>query len=266
MEQLTAERFAGGEVTVGFYPHCTLDFPVAGLYHLLHVLKQLGLLFLDELELLGLRGDELVFGEFLHHIHRSGEGALALFLGLTEGPKPSGVDVGVTDADNVCHLLAALLFIELGADVVQRSLYAGVVLVGASLTEIDEVDGLVECGADLAVLLALKRQEAHYVIGNLQVIVKRSGILVDELKIYVQIQICRSAGEAVNGEFEGFYGRVDGEGLVVAVHALHNLAVHIDDVLGISKTGRVYHQFHVFSLLLLFDSYRYRISRNLLLE
>ena len=120
------------------------------------------------------------------------------------------------------------------------------VFVGIPLPEVDQVDCLIEGGTDLAVLLPLKGQIVHDFRRHPQAVPELPGVDVNPLQLRLQVKLLWTAAKTVHGQLLALFFGVDGECLVVPVHALDNLAVQIGYVLGmVAPASGADAQFHV---------------------
>ena len=97
VHQLTHQGLAGGHVGVRLDPHGSVGDPLAGANLLLDALVQLGVELLAHLIGLRLALQKLILRVNVHQANLLGEGTGHLALGLTVGPEPAHVQMGVAD-------------------------------------------------------------------------------------------------------------------------------------------------------------------------
>ena len=103
MEELTHHGFAADEIAVGFDPHSALDFPFPGKNGFFDFLIKRGIMLLGVGVMLCGGGSEHIVRIFFHECQLGTECPCALADRFADGPKPSGVDMGMSDAVDGHH-------------------------------------------------------------------------------------------------------------------------------------------------------------------
>ena len=166
MDKLAHQSLTGGDIAVSLHKHAALYFPASFLYAFFDLFINLRCIFLYIFVELRLTGHEDIFRISAHKLQYSGKASHSLILRNLKGPQPCTVYMGMSHTVDIGITVPTVFVIKFPGDILLRRLQTLIILLGAFLPEIQQVQGFIQAVQDGQICLIVLRQKLCHLIGN----------------------------------------------------------------------------------------------------